>query len=102
MGTKMEDKQLLHRIAHEMASMVVRQTDMSHEDAVQRLKEHQGDYMKVIREAHGIETKEHAVVKSRSQETYRQIRGCMDAAARSYELAKENREMAQSRSNGNS
>ena len=92
-----EDKQLLHRIAHEMASMVVRQTDMSHEEAVECLKEQRGDYMKVIRQAHGIEAPEQVATKSRSQETYRQIRGCMDSAARNYELAKEQRDKANPR-----
>ena len=82
------------RIAHEMTNMVVRQTDLSYADAVEQLKKHNGDYLKVIKEAHGIAEPKPDRVVSKSQERYRQIRGCMDSAAMSYQAAKERSESA--------
>jgi N-acetylmuramic acid 6-phosphate (MurNAc-6-P) etherase len=77
------------RLAHEMTNMVVRQTDLSYEQAKERLKKHNGDYMKAIREAHGIPEPKAPQATTQSQERYRQIRGCMDSAAMSYQRTKE-------------
>ena len=77
------------RLAHEMTNMVVRQTDLSYEEAKEQLKKHNGDYMKAIREAHGIPEPKIPPAASQSQERYRQIRSCMDSAAMSYQRAKE-------------
>ena len=80
------------RIAHEMTTMVTRQTNLTYEEAKEQLKRHSGDYLKVIREAHGINDKVSDKVTSKSQERYRQIRSCMDSAALSYQAAKEREE----------
>jgi len=80
------------RIAHEMTTMVTRQTGLTYDEAKDQLKLHSGDYMKVIREAHGITDKVSDKVASKSQERYRQIRSCMDSAALSYQANKERQE----------
>jgi hypothetical protein len=82
------------RLAHEMTSMVVRQTDLSYDESKELLKKHNGDYMKAIREAHGIPEPKTQQAASQSQERYRQIRGCLDSAAMSYQRAKELEERA--------
>ena len=80
------------RLAHEMTNMVVRQTDLTYDEAKERLKKHNGDYMKAIREAHGIPKPKTPQAATQSQERYRQIRGCMDSAAMSYQRTKDMQE----------
>ena len=64
---------------------VLTQTNYSEEEAVIKLKLHNGDYMKVIREFMGIpEKKQEQKSKSLNQEIYRQIRHRLDATMQEY------------------
>jgi len=59
----------------EKAQIILRQTDLTEEQAYAKLAEHNDDHMKVIREYLGIaEKKALACVKSVNQEIYRQFR----------------------------
>jgi len=64
---------------------VLTQTNYTQEEAIIKLKFHNGDYMKVIREFMGIpEKKQESKTKSVNQEIYRQIRHRLDASMQEY------------------
>jgi hypothetical protein len=66
-------------------SIVLTQTNYTEEEAIIKLKLHNGDYMKVIREFMGIpEKKTEIKSKSLNQEIYRQIRHRLDATMQEY------------------
>jgi hypothetical protein len=59
----------------EKVQIILRQTDLTEEQAYAKLAEHNDDHMKVIRQYLGIaEKKAPACVKSVNQEIYRQFR----------------------------
>ena len=74
--------------------MILRQTDYSLETATQKLQEHNNDVMAVIREymAPPVVTKDlkKGTTVSVNQQIYKEIRIMMDAAARNYEIKKQN------------
>ena len=72
-----------------LIEMVMRQTNYSYEDAESNLVKNRNDYMKVIREAIGVTTKETESVTSINQGIYKEIRGMMDTAAASHRRKKE-------------
>ena len=76
--------------------MILRQTDYSIETATQKLQQHNNDVMAVIREymapaptATAKDLKKGTTV-SVNQQIYKEIRGMMDAAAKTYEMKKQN------------
>ena len=72
-----------------LIEMVMRQTNYSYEDAESNLVKNRNDYMKVIREAIGVTTKETESVTSINQGIYKEIRGMMDTAAASHRRKEE-------------
>ena len=59
----------------EKIQIILRQTDLTEEQALNKMTEHNEDHMKVIREYLGItEKKAPTCVKSVNQEIYRQFR----------------------------
>jgi hypothetical protein len=79
----------------EIIDMVLRQTDINREDAIELLETHKYDYMKVIKIAMGIEEKKSPEkIVSLNQQIYKEIRSVMDEASSHYrmlqELKKEN------------
>ena len=73
--------------------MILRQTDYSLETATQKLQEHNNDVMAVIREYMApADTKDlkKSTTVSVNQQIYKEIRIMMDAAARTYEMKKQN------------
>tara|TARA_B100000035_G_C20627514_1_gene390834 strand:+ start:186 stop:512 length:327 start_codon:yes stop_codon:yes gene_type:complete len=81
------------RIAEEMTKMVVRQTSLTYEEAKERLKASNGDYMAVIQQEHGINTCKEQVIQSKNQERYRQIRKYMDAGSENFRRQREFQEL---------
>jgi len=81
--SSVEDRQRL------LVEMVMRQTNYSYEDAESNLVKNKNDYMKVIREAIGVATKDTESVTSINQGIYKEIRGMMDTAAASHRRKKE-------------
>jgi hypothetical protein len=66
-------------------NVVLTQTNYTKDEALNKLKLYNGDYMKVIREYMGIpERKEDKKIKSVKQEIYRQIRTTLDSSMREY------------------
>ena len=81
-------------IQHELIKMVIRQTDYSEEEAIIKLKEHNNDYMEVIREAMGInKPKKNNDITSVNQQIYKEIRGMMDDAANNYRIKQEKQKL---------
>jgi len=75
----------------ENISIILRQTDLSQEEAKLRLENHKGDYMKVLEEYFGIKK----VIKSPStinQQIYKEIRSVMDDAAFKFYKERENQQ----------
>ena len=74
---------------------IMRQTDYSKETAEQKLKEHNNDVVNVIREYMGpAKPNNYCATKlSVNQQIYKEIRGMMDDAAKTYALktAEENK-----------
>ena len=64
--------------------IVMRQTDYDKEKALSKLKEHNNDYIKVIKEFMGIKPQKEETCAYVSQQRYKIIRGELDAACKSY------------------
>ena len=83
-------------------NIILRQTDYTEEEVIQKLKDHNNNPMAVIREYMGkpsnIETSASSSTsastktKSVNQQIYGEIRGLMDTAAKTYQLKKEHEE----------
>jgi hypothetical protein len=69
--------------------IVCRQTDYDKETVIQKLKEHNNDYQKVIKEFMGIKPKEEKTCAYVSQQRYKIIRHELDTACRNYREKKE-------------
>jgi len=74
--------------------IILRQTDYSEEEVMNKLKEHNNNAMNVIREYMGSTstTKSNKPPKSENQQMYTNMRGMLDTAARNYRIKKENEE----------
>lgn len=73
----------------ENIAIILRQTDLTEDQAKTRLENHRGDYIKVLEEYHGIKKK----VKPTStinQQIYKEIRTVMDDAAFRFYNEREN------------
>ena len=81
--------------------VVMRQTDYSDDQALEKLKEHNNDIIAIVREYMGIgitKNKDHNYEKkSVNQQIYTEIRSIMDTASASYKLKKEKEELQQQR-----
>ena len=74
----------------EIVEMVIRQTDMSHDEVVDLLEANNYDYMKVIKLSMGIqEKKSDEKIVSLNQQIYKEIRNVMDQASAHYRLLQE-------------
>lgn len=71
------------KVFEEMALMVTRQTELSLEEAKNKLKENKYDYMSVIKNEMGIEKndKDSGTI---NQKIYKEIRTLMDDGCKSY------------------
>lgn len=88
----------------QMISMVCRQTDYDEETAKNKILEHNGNFMYVIKEymdpnfkKREKEKKESEESKSTNQKIYGEIRNFMDTASRQYEVRKRKAEIIQER-----
>ena len=68
----------------EKVKTVMRQTDYTEEISREKLNEHNGDHLKVIRSYLGITEKKAPVIKSINQEIYKQFRSRLDDNMRDY------------------
>jgi hypothetical protein len=64
--------------------IVLSQTNYTEEEAIEKLKLFNCDYMKVIRDYMGIPDKKTNKVKSVNQEIFRQIRTTLDSSMKEY------------------
>ena len=79
----------------EQINMIMRQTDYTKEISEQKLKEHNNDIMSVMREYMGpskISTKPASSKFSVNQQIFKEIRGMMDDASKTYQNKKEKEE----------
>jgi hypothetical protein len=79
----------------EQINMIMRQTDYTKEISEQKLREHNNDIMSVIREYMGpskIGSKPASSKFSVNQQIFKEIRGMMDDASRTYQNKKEKEE----------
>lgn len=65
---------------NENIAIIVRQTDLTEEEAKNRLEQHNGDYIKVLEEFFGIKKKQSNTLTV-NQQIYKEIRTVMDDAA---------------------
>ena len=73
-----------------LRDVVMRQTEYTEEQALQKLQEFNFDVMAVVRDYMGISTKNiEPPVKSVNQQIYGEIRNMMDCAASKYRIKKE-------------
>ena len=79
-----------------LKEIVMRQTDYSEEQALEKLKQHNNDIMSIVREYMGVSaiTKKNEL-KSVNQQIYKEIRTLMDDAAASYKMKKETQQLEQ-------
>lgn len=75
----------------EQINIIMRQTDYTKEIAAEKLKTHTGDILNVIREYNGPSRiiKPCTNFRSVNQQIYKEIRGMMDDAAKTYQANKE-------------
>ena len=77
------------KVFNEMALMVTRQTELSIDEAKDKLKENNYNYMKVIKEELGIKKKENNDCGTINQKIYKEIRSLMDDGAKKYRMKQE-------------
>lgn len=77
------------KVFEEMALMVTRQTELSLEEAKNKLKENKYDYITVIKNEMGIEKKKDSVSGTINQKIYKEIRILMDDGCKSYRAKQE-------------
>jgi hypothetical protein len=75
-----EDKEA----TREKVEIVMRQTDYNEEVALEKLREFNGDHIRVIKAYMGIAEKKELPVVSVNQEIYRQLRHRLDDSMRDY------------------
>jgi len=85
-----------------LKDIVMRQTDYSEEQALEKLKEHNKDVIAIVREFMGVSTKTTKDTKNNNntsvnQQIYGEIRNLMDTAAASYKAKKEAEERYEQR-----
>jgi hypothetical protein len=68
----------------EHVKKVMSQTNYTREEAIEKLKLFNCDYMKVLKDYMGITEKKDTTIKSINQEIYRQIRKTLDNSMREY------------------
>jgi len=76
----------------ESISVILRQTDLSEQEAKQLLENHKGDYMKVLEEYFGIKKQTNSKNLTINQQIYKEIRTVMDDAAFKFYKERENKE----------
>lgn len=87
-------KEQYERHIENLKNIILRQTDYSEEEVMNKLKEHNNNAMNVIREYMGSSStgKPDKPAKSENQQMYAGMRGMLDTAARNYRIKKENEE----------
>ena len=80
----------------EKVQIILRQTEYTEEQAIQKLKEKNNNPILVIKEYMGIQEKPKPPIQSINQEIYKQIRGKLDGAMREYTERKEKEEKTSS------
>ena len=93
-------KEHYDRQIESLKNIILRQTDYSEEEVMNKLKEHNNNAMNVIREYMGSSStgnpdkpdKLAKPAKSENQQIYAGMRGMLDTAARNYRIKKENEE----------
>ena len=90
-------KEQYERHIENLKNIILRQTDYSEEEVMNKLKEHNNNAMNVIREYMGSSStnkknKTDKPAKSENQQIYAGMRGMLDTAARNYRIKKENEE----------
>lgn len=87
-------KEQYERHIKNLKNIILRQTDYSEEEVINKLKEHNNNAMNVIREYMGSSSTGNPVkpAKSENQQIYAGMRGMLDTAARNYRIKKENEE----------
>ena len=73
----------------ERIQMIMRQTDYTEEQVIQKLIAFNDDHIKVIKDFMGIDEKKAPHIKSVNQEIYKQIRGKLDDSMRVYNSEQE-------------
>lgn len=77
------------KLFEEMALMVTRQTELSLEEAKEKLKDNKYDYMTVIKNEMGIQKKNDKDSRTINQKIYKEIRTLMDDGCKSYRAKQE-------------
>lgn len=77
------------KVFEEMALMVTRQTELSLEEAKNKLKENNYDYMNVIKNEMGIEKNKDKESGTINQKIYKEIRTLMDDGCKNYRAKQE-------------
>ena len=77
------------KVFEEMALMVTRQTELSLEEAKNKLKENNYDYMTVIKNEMGIEKNKDKECGTINQKIYKEIRTLMDDGCKNYRAKQE-------------
>lgn len=72
-------------------SIILRQTDLSEQEAKQLLENHKGDYMKALESYYGIK-KVVKIPSTINQQIYNEIRNVMDDAAFKFYKERENQQ----------
>lgn len=73
----------------ERIQMIMRQTNYTEEEVIQKLIAFNDDHIKVIKDFMGITEKKAPQIKSVNQEIYKQIRGKLDDSMRVYNSEQE-------------
>ena len=75
---------------NEKIQIILRQTNYTQEEAIEKLQQFNYDHLRVIKSYFGIAEKKAPLIKSVNQEIYKQLRQNLDGSMRDYKTRVEN------------
>jgi hypothetical protein len=90
-----QDKENTRNQLNEIIQIVCRQTELTEEEAIERLEKEQYNHMKVLNDYFGFKEVKHENKSSINQQIYGEIRILMDTSSRNFRLEQENTQCIQ-------
>ena len=90
-----QDKENTRNQLNEIIQIVCRQTELTEEEAIERLEKEQYNHMKVLNDYFGFKEVKHENKSSINQQIYGEIRILMDTSSRNFRLEQENAQCIQ-------
>lgn len=82
--SNLNNEEVNNDVVNSNVKIVMSQTNYNEEQSIEKLKQFNNDYLKVIRDYLGIPEKKETKIKSVNQEIFKQIRTTLDCSMKQY------------------